>query len=272
MPDIFISYAHQDRQRVRPLVSALEKQKWSVFWDRQIPAGQNWDSHIGSALEQARCVLVLWSVHSIKSPEVKEEAGEGARRGRLLPARLDDVEPPLGRGFREIQFADLTDHKPGRPSASLRNLLKDISRILESSRAETDGERSHGASKPFKRTPRGTRRRISHSTAAHQRVKIGEVRFPKADPKAHQFWDGKKENLGPREISVQVTFDVPFEKPPAVVVGLRELDLGDASSARIHRVSVRAENIRADGFDLYFATWMESQVYGAVASWIAVGE
>src|SRR5215467_7690177 len=98
MPDVFISYAHEDEPRVRPLVKALEKQNWSVY--------------------------------SVKSAAVKEEAGEGARRGRLVPVRLDAVEPPLGRGFRDIQIADLTRHKLSRPSAPLRSLLKDIGKFL----------------------------------------------------------------------------------------------------------------------------------------------
>lgn len=266
MTDVFISYAQEDERRVRPLVKALEAENWSVFWDRQIPVGQTWESHIGSALEEAGCVLVFWSVHSVKSAAVKEEAGEGARRGQLVPVRLDEVEPPLGRGFRDIQFADLTGYKPGRHSVALRNLLKDIGRILEKTIREPTP-----ASRHLKRAPLGERRQ-PRNQASEQIVKVGEVRFPKVDPKAHAFWDGKQEHLGAREIAVPVTFDVPFTNPPNVIVSLREVDLGDVSQARIHRISVRAENVRSEGFDLYFATWLESQVYGAVASWIAVGD
>jgi len=270
MPDVFISYAHEDEPRVRPLVKALEKQNWSVFWDRRIPIGQTWDSHIGSALEESSCVLVVWSVHSVKSAAVKEEAGEGARRGRLVPVRLDAVEPPLGRGFRDIQIADLTRHKLSRPSAPLRSLLKDIGKFLDY-RVDESIHVPSAVSRPLKWAPTSARRQL-RNRAPKLRVKVGEVRFPKVDPKAHEFWDGKQEHFGPREITVPVTFDVRFANPPSVVVSLRELDLGDASAAGIHRVSVRAENVRSEGFDLYFATWLESQVYGAVASWIAVGD
>jgi hypothetical protein len=34
--DIFISYASEDRSRVRPLADALSGHGWSVWWDRQI--------------------------------------------------------------------------------------------------------------------------------------------------------------------------------------------------------------------------------------------
>ncbi len=31
MPDIFVSYSHKDKERVRPIVEELEKHGWSVF-------------------------------------------------------------------------------------------------------------------------------------------------------------------------------------------------------------------------------------------------
>ena len=42
MADIFISYSNTDRDRVIPIVKALEKQGWSVFWDwRSIPVAED---------------------------------------------------------------------------------------------------------------------------------------------------------------------------------------------------------------------------------------
>ena len=65
-PDIFLSYAREDQVRVASVMMALEAHGWSVFWDRRIPAGQTWRSHMGQALDQARCVVVVWSEHSIQ--------------------------------------------------------------------------------------------------------------------------------------------------------------------------------------------------------------
>ena len=128
MADIFISYAHEDESRVKELVSAFEKHGWSVFWDRHIPAGATWRSYIGAALEEARCILVVWSQNSLRSDWVSEEADEGKRRGILIPLILDAVQPP--RGFREVQAADLSDWQLGQPSERLAGLLADISRLL----------------------------------------------------------------------------------------------------------------------------------------------
>jgi hypothetical protein len=110
------------------------------------------------------------------------------------------------------------------------------------------------------------KRRMSGAT---QMVQIGEVRFPKENSQAHVFYDGQ--HKGPREIYVPVTFDHPFTRQPTVIVSLHKLDLGDVA-ANIHRIAVRAENVDLQGFDLYFETWEDSQIYDAGASWIAVGE
>jgi hypothetical protein len=43
MADIFLSYSSKDKDRVRPLVLALEREGWSVWWDRKTPAGETFD-------------------------------------------------------------------------------------------------------------------------------------------------------------------------------------------------------------------------------------
>lgn len=131
MSDIFISYAREDESRIKPLVAAFEAEGWSVFWDRRIPAGSTWRSHIGSALQQARCVVVAWSAYSLESQWVAEEADDGKMRQVLVPVSLDAVMPP--RGFREIQAADLTGWKPGQASENLTQLLGDMRRLIGSS-------------------------------------------------------------------------------------------------------------------------------------------
>jgi hypothetical protein len=107
MADIFMSYAREDEVRIRQLTHVLEELGWTVFWDRRIPAGQTWRSHLGQELSHAGCVIVAWSRYSIASQWVIEEADEGRQRGVLVPVLLEAVEPPIG--FRGIQAGDLTD-------------------------------------------------------------------------------------------------------------------------------------------------------------------
>ena len=88
MADIFISYAKQDRARIAPLAKALAEQGWSVWWDRQIPAGRTWREVIGEALENARAVIVAWSEASATSRWVQEEADWGLERKLLMLSKL----------------------------------------------------------------------------------------------------------------------------------------------------------------------------------------
>lgn len=107
MADVFLSYAREDRDRAELLAHALESRGCSVWWDRRIQAGHVFADVIEKQLEAARCVVVLWTEHSIASTWVQNEASEGDHRTILIPVRLDDVRIPLG--FRHLQTADLLD-------------------------------------------------------------------------------------------------------------------------------------------------------------------
>ena len=74
MSDIFISYANDDRPRAQALAETLEGQGWSVWWDRVIPAGRTFDEVIEEALDESKCIIVLWSTRSVKSRWVRTEA------------------------------------------------------------------------------------------------------------------------------------------------------------------------------------------------------
>lgn len=105
MADVFLSYASEDRDRVKPLTDALEAAGFSVWWDRQIEAGKSFDRTIEQELAAASCVVVVWSTRSVESDWVREEADEGLRRGILVPVQIDPCQIPLG--FRRIQASQL---------------------------------------------------------------------------------------------------------------------------------------------------------------------
>ena len=139
MSDIFLSYASADRERVRPLVDALEASGWSVWWDRKIPAGRTYAEILEAALRAARCILVVWTKTSVESDWVREEAERGKRRRLLVPVRLDDVAPPLG--FGQIQAADLIGWDGARTAPGFEQLVGDVAGILGTPR-EAAAERA----------------------------------------------------------------------------------------------------------------------------------
>jgi hypothetical protein len=126
--DIFMSYARDDRDRVRSLVSILEEQNWSVWWDRMTPVGMSYDTTIATALRSAKCVAVVWSESSVESDWVRDEAETGKQRGILVPIFIDEVEAPLG--FGRIQSARLIGWQGNRYDPEIDNLLEAIDSIL----------------------------------------------------------------------------------------------------------------------------------------------
>ena len=104
MVDVFVSYASEDRDRVKPVVEVLERSGWKVWWDRQIGAGSAFDREIEKAIDQAKCIVVVWSANSVESEWVRTEANEGLERGNLVPIAIETVRPPLA--FRRIQTID----------------------------------------------------------------------------------------------------------------------------------------------------------------------
>src|SRR5215470_5197497 len=121
MAQVFISYASADRERVKGLAEAMQARGYTVWWDRQIAPGQTFDEVIEKALDEASCVVVLWSSTSVKSDWVKTEASEATKRKVLVPALIDAVTIPLE--FRRIQAADLTRWEGGAGDVEFEKFL-----------------------------------------------------------------------------------------------------------------------------------------------------
>ena len=128
MADIFLSYVHEDLGQAKVLVQALEGQGWSVWWDRTIIPGQSFKRVIADALEDAECVVVLWSGRSVDSDWVNDEAEEAQRRNILVSVHVDDVRPPMG--FRQQQAANLVDWSGDASHAGFGLLVRGIAALV----------------------------------------------------------------------------------------------------------------------------------------------
>ncbi|WP_310496982.1 toll/interleukin-1 receptor domain-containing protein, partial [Sandarakinorhabdus sp.] len=103
---IFVSYSRDDRKRARPVIDALEKAGFSVWWDGLLQPGERFADSTSAALEGASTVVVLWSRISVTSHWVHDEATRGRDRKCLVPLSLDGSAPPLG--FGQYQTIDIS--------------------------------------------------------------------------------------------------------------------------------------------------------------------
>ena len=105
MAKVFLSYAREDVGAAKELADSIARAGHEVWWDRHIQGGSRFTNEIDRALKDAEAVVVLWSEASVQSAWVQDEAAEGRDSGRLVPAALGSVKPPLG--FRQFHTVSL---------------------------------------------------------------------------------------------------------------------------------------------------------------------
>ena len=107
MPDLFISYAREDRETALALARVLQSRGVDVWWDRELTGGGDFAAEIERNLKAAPVAVVLWSAASVRSDFVRDECSRARDMGKLLPVRISEVELPLG--FGTLHTLDLLD-------------------------------------------------------------------------------------------------------------------------------------------------------------------
>ena len=128
MADVFVSYARSDKARVAPLVAAIEARGWSVWWDPEIDAGQQFDDQIEEELKAAKAVLVIWTPSSVASRWARGEAREAADLGTLVPARFDGARLPMD--VRAIHTTDMDGWGENANGPQFQSLLRALSTMI----------------------------------------------------------------------------------------------------------------------------------------------
>lgn len=131
MNDIFVSYSHEDRERIRPVVAQLEAQGWPVWWDRRLLPGQRWEEQPREELKNCRALVVMWTRTSVRSDWVQLEAAEGFKIDGLVPIQLDPYEiAPIPKQFAHIHAADLTAWTAGSNHSEFESVLRALREII----------------------------------------------------------------------------------------------------------------------------------------------
>ncbi len=121
---IFLSYARADRAIAERLKDALKNAGFEVWWDALIEGGAQFTQSIDAALNAADVVVVLWTQASVQSDWVRDEAGRGRDRKRLVPVALDGTAPPLG--FQQYHAIDLSAWRGHGDAPEFVSLLQSI--------------------------------------------------------------------------------------------------------------------------------------------------
>ena len=124
IPEVFVSYARENRALAELLSEGLSADGLKVWWDSDLCAGAEFAAVIEAKLQGAAVVIVLWSADSVRSVFVRDECSRAIRHNKLLPVRIETVELPLGYG--QLHTLDLLDWDGDTDDAAFQKLLQDV--------------------------------------------------------------------------------------------------------------------------------------------------
>lgn len=93
--EVFISYAYEDKKAADAVCHALEQQRLRCWIaPRDILPGAEWGAAIVDAIDTVKVMVLVFSSHSNRSPQVKREIERAVSKSVvLLPFRIEEVFP-----------------------------------------------------------------------------------------------------------------------------------------------------------------------------------
>ncbi len=120
MTDVFIAYAREDLERVRPIAESLQAEGWDVWWESADPSA-NSTAATDQKLGSAGAILVVWSTFARSSEYVRSEAATGLYKNKLIQVRIDSAGAP--RPFDQVEVVNLGGWRGDRQDESWRRVL-----------------------------------------------------------------------------------------------------------------------------------------------------
>lgn len=112
-PKIFLSYAHEDRDRVRKVYARLRKNNWDPFFDTEsIVGGEHWPLRVREAIKESDFFAIFLSQNSV-AKNGNNEIREALERWKehveddifIIPLRIEECKSPSELGpFQRIDL------------------------------------------------------------------------------------------------------------------------------------------------------------------------
>ena len=142
-PRVFLSYCHDDDKEVTRPHAALTQAGMEVWWDKELLAGQDWETEIHRAMKRSDVVALCLSEKSMKRKKsgIYPEADKAIREYRLrppseiylIPLKLSECEIPDIK-INETARLDSLQHVDLFPKRSWES---GIEKILKSIRTDS---------------------------------------------------------------------------------------------------------------------------------------
>lgn len=114
MTDLYISYSMRERHWVSQLVSALESEGYSVWWEHVAVLGDDVRPDSQNALDSAQYVVAVWSPLAVDDYWVLQDAKRAQESVKLLSVSYKSAELPSA--FYSSEVADLKQWRGGDKS------------------------------------------------------------------------------------------------------------------------------------------------------------
>jgi TIR domain/Sulfatase-modifying factor enzyme 1 len=217
--DIFISYKREEQAIARKLANALDSEGWNVWWDPKLRAGEHFDDVIEKALNEAKCVIVMWSKLSVQSRYVRDEATYALDQEKLVP--VESVKLPFR--FRGVHTLRLLGWDGSKDVPEFRRLVEDIVTIVGPRVAEG------------KRKARGQRR------AGKDRRQSSEVEVtPKADEALEKLLKFRQTAIRKPGTVFRDKLKDGTQGPEMVVVPAGTFQMGEIGWRPVHTVQINS--------------------------------
>ncbi len=128
-PDVFISYAKEDRSFAELVKGYLLARDRSVWSDEEIRPGEDFQEAIARSLEASRAVILVLSPAFLRSSINLYEAGialakEQHNEGKLIPIVIGDID--LNNLPPRLRRSKLVDAR----GTDQRNMLQQVDKLL----------------------------------------------------------------------------------------------------------------------------------------------